>query len=111
MGHGGARPGAGAKPKAIVQAKQNFASLMLPDERERELWEEMLTASRVTSVILVGDEDGAKENITEPDYKIRLDALKYLSDHKYGKAPQSVKLGGDEENDSPVKVLLIGAKS
>jgi hypothetical protein len=102
MAHGGARKGAGAKPKAIVQAKQNFAASILDSELEEAMWREMLNATRSYY------SEGMGEPVTEPDYKIRLDALKYLSDQKYGKAPQSVKIGGDDE--SPIKLLLIGAK-
>jgi len=102
-GHGGARKGSGAKPKAIVEAKRSFAATILPDDLEAAMWQEMLNATRSTYV------EGMGEPMTEPDYKIRLDALKYLCDHKHGKAPQSVKVEG-EGPDGAVKVLLIGAK-
>ncbi len=111
-GHGGARKGAGAKPKAIVDAKRNFASDILSDDLERQMWMELLNATRVTSVQVIGaDQDAPQyENVTEPDNKIRLDALKYLCDHKHGKAPQSVKVEGEGEQGA-VKVMLIGAKN
>jgi hypothetical protein len=53
-GDEGARPGAGAKPEAIIQAKKNFAASTLPDERKREMWKELLTAIRVTAVAVIG---------------------------------------------------------
>ena len=110
-GHGGARKGAGAKPKYMVEAKRNFAKDILSDDLERQMWVELLNATRITSVQVVGagEEKPQYENITEPDNKIRLEALKFLCDHKHGKAAQSVKVEGDGE-DGAVKLLLIGAK-
>lgn len=67
-GTGGVRRGAGRKPKPIVEVKRNWAAAILPDDKEREYWREML------------------ENP-----KTRQDALKLLSEHKHGKAPQSVQ--------------------
>jgi len=110
MGRGGIRKGAGRKRSPIRELqrarktlKAVSATLILAQIDELQAWKELLSATRTLIV-------GEGEPLDVPDYKTRLDALKYLTDKRDGKAPQSVKLSGDEESNSPVKVLLIGAK-
>ena len=109
MNRGGARKGAGRKRspvRELMRARKTIkavgATLILGQIDELAAWKELLTATRTLIV-------GEGEPMDVPDYKVRLEALKYLTDKRDGKAPQSVKLSG-EEGDSPIKVLLIGAK-
>jgi hypothetical protein len=88
LGHGGKRPGAGAKPRAVAEAKKDFyGSLLTPIER-RELWRKYLFSE---------------------DNRTGLSALTYITDREEGKAAQSLKHSGPE-GDDPVKVMLIGSK-
>lgn len=108
MARGGARPGAGRKPsptREIARASKKIkaigAALILAQINEIEAWKELLTATRTVIV-------GEGEPLDVPDYKTRLEALKYLTDRRDGKPKQAIV--GGEEGDSPVKMLLIGAK-
>ncbi len=82
MAKGGKRPGAGRPVAALTEIKRNWAALILTDELEAKLWKECLD-----------------------DPNTCMDALRYLCDHKYGKAPQRLDLTGGEPG---TKVLLIG---
>lgn len=88
MGHGGRRPGAGAKPLATREAKKNFFGSLLTDAERKELWRKYLFSI---------------------DHRIGLSALTYVTDQAEGKAAQALKHSGDEAAD-PIKVLLIGSK-
>ena len=66
---GGARPGAGRKPKATVVLRRTMAAEILSAVDEVEVW---------------------KGLIEKADYRTRLEALKYLTDRRDGKAPQAV---------------------
>jgi len=72
MNRGGARPGAGRKPKAMVVLRRALADQILGSTDEFELWRELLSCD---------------------DYRIRLDTLKYLTDRRDGKAPQTAVAG------------------
>ncbi len=69
MNHGGARPGAGRKPKPTVVLRRTMAAEILSAVDEIAVW---------------------KEPIESFDHRVRLDALKYLTDRRDGKAPQAV---------------------
>ncbi len=69
MPRGGARPGAGRKPKATVILRRTMAAQILCAVDEIEVW---------------------KLLIEQADYRTRLDAMKYLTDRRDGKAPQAV---------------------
>lgn len=110
MAHGGARKGAGRKRSPIRELqrarktlKAVSATLILAQIDELEAWKDLLGATRTLIV-------GEGEPMDVPDYKTRLEALKYLTDRRDGKAPQAVQITG-EDGDSPVKVMLIGAKN
>lgn len=68
-GTGGRRAGAGRKSNAIREARRNWASAVLSDKEEIAYWREL---------------------IEQP--KTRPDALKFISEHKHGKAPQAIDL-------------------
>lgn len=109
MAHGGARKGAGRKRSPIRELqrarktlKAVSATLILAQIDELESWKDLLRATRT---LIVGEKP-----MDVPDYKTRLEALKYLTDRRDGKAPQAVQITG-EDGDSPVKVMLIGAKN
>lgn len=110
MAHGGARKGAGRKrspirdlQRARKTLKAVSATLILAQIDELAAWKELLSATRTLVV-------GEGEPLDVPDYKTRLEALKYLTDRRDGKAPQAIQVSGGEDGSSPVKVMLIGAK-
>ena len=96
--NGGRRPGAGRKPKPVVERKRNFASAILPDKLEQEKWGEQLNAE-LTLMSKTG------LTVTVPDNTARREALKYLGDHKHGKAPQAVELVG-KPGTPPIEVRI-----
>lgn len=75
MAAGGLRHGAGRKPKEITEMKRelqhNFAALILSDDLESKLW---------------------AKHLKSKNPKVSMDALKALSEHKHGKAKQSIDL-------------------
>lgn len=83
MAHGGARDGAGRKVRKETELRRNFASGILDDKLEIKLWNEALL---------------------NEDAKIAFDALKALTDHKYGKATQ--RIAGDE-TASPLSIAVV----
>jgi hypothetical protein len=84
-GNGGKRPGAGRKPSTIkgVVAKlpKDTAALILAKINENQSWIELLESD---------------------DLRIRLDALKYLTDRRDGKARQ----GMDLTHDGTLRVVV-----
>lgn len=98
MANGGKRPGAGRKKKVITEARKNFAADILDDETERQKWDELLCATRT----FYPSEDSGP--VTEPDFRIRLDAMRWLCDQKHGKAPQTVEHLG--EGGGAIKVIV-----
>lgn len=83
MTHGGTRKGAGRKVQEVTQIRRNFASGILDDKLEIKLWNDALL---------------------NEDAKIAFDALKALTDHKYGKATQ--RIAGDE-SASPLSIAVV----
>jgi hypothetical protein len=69
MTRGGARPGAGRKPKPTVVLRRTMAAEILSAVDEVEVW---------------------KGLIERGDYRTILEAMKYLTDRRDGKAPQAV---------------------
>src|SRR5690348_7197250 len=97
MAKGGARPGAGRPPKRKIpfapksqavsvlnKLGSEFHDQKLPTEDE--LWLSMLIAK---------------------DLRIRLDALKYLTDRRDGKPAQNVEVTGKEGGPIPVVLHTI----
>jgi hypothetical protein len=82
---GGSRPGAGRKKKEIVELKKHWAGDILPDAEERKYWQELLV-----------------------NPKTRPDALRFLSEQKHGKAPQSMQVSGDPKKPLELIVRFIG---
>jgi len=78
---GGKRPGAGRPKTKIVETKRNWASAILPDEEEREHWRDLLD-----------------------NPKTKAEAVRFLSEHKHGKAPQSLTVVGD--GDKPLRLTI-----
>jgi hypothetical protein len=75
MAAGGLRHGAGRKPKEITGMKRelqrNFAALILSDEDEFKLW---------------------TKHLKSKNPKVSMDALKAISEHKHGKARQTLDM-------------------
>jgi hypothetical protein len=84
-GKGGYRPNAGRKSNAFTQLKRNFAASLLSDKREGELW---------------------KKALDSKNEKVALDALKSLTEHKYGKAIQRNENSGPEGEPMEVRVRV-----
>jgi len=84
MAKGGKRAGSGRKAKEVKIARRNFADAVLSDPDEQAKWKEMLKANRTFY-------DSKGNSHTEPDNRIRLDALKFIAEHKHGKAPQTLE--------------------
>jgi hypothetical protein len=69
VNHGEERPGAGRKAKRAVVLRRTLAAEILNSVDEVEVWRGL---------------------IERADYRTRLDAMKYLTDRRDGKAPQAV---------------------
>lgn len=81
MPSGGARLGAGRPPKPQVLVRKALATDILAAVDEVALWQGLLWSE---------------------NEKIRLEALKYLTDRRDGKAPQSVTLNAGPRPQEPV---------
>jgi len=90
MPKGGRRPGAG-RPKGSLCKKKlasvDIATKILVAIDQKKAWMDLMSSN---------------------DERIRLEALKYLSDRAYGRPAQSVQLQGDAESFKVV-VEHIGA--
>lgn len=104
---GGKRTGAG-RPKVklsreAIPLKKVSAEAILASIDEAAFWNDLLTATTTTQVVVTTlDEDGqisgkpSEERITVPDYRIRLEAGKYLTDRRDGRPAQSLQhIGAD----------------
>jgi hypothetical protein len=69
--NGGRRPGAGRKSKATKLLEAGFAAPFFDEKEQQRHWKSLLASE---------------------DEKVRMDAVKYLTDRLYGKAPQSLDL-------------------
>jgi hypothetical protein len=87
MARGGKRPGAGRKP-GVITAVREWAHAVLSDAEEIKYWRGLIE-----------------------DPKTRAEALKYVSDHKHGRAPQSVKVAGDSERPMELIIKHIGTRT
>lgn len=93
---GGSRPGAGRKPKAKVLVKKVLAEDILASVDEKALWKSLLR---------------------DQDSRIKLDALRYLTDRRDGKAAQSMSLSGADgealfphpDNGPRLNVLFVSS--
>jgi len=83
VGTGGRIPGAGRKPGCKTLVKRAEAADILGSIDEMALWQKLLKSK---------------------SEKIVLDAIKYLTDRRDGKAVEAVKLSGD--NASPIEILV-----
>lgn len=110
MAHGGNRVGAGRRATKLsreaVPLKRATAEVILAGIDEEAFWQDMLTAETVTSVHVIGGEDGGRENVTIPDRKIRIEAAKYLTDKRDGKAAQAIQHTGPDGKAPTVRVLI-----
>lgn len=75
-GRGGIRTGAGRKSKALKLMEAGFVAPWFTAEFQEIKW---------------------KSFIESDDERIALDAIKYITDRVYGKAPQSLDLNHDGE--------------
>lgn len=102
-GTGGKRAGAG-RPKTklsrtVKPLKKVTAEEVLAEVDEKLFWHDLLTATQTISVVVIHqDEEGnaqgepAREMQTVPDNKIRIDALKYLTNRRDGMPKQAVEM-------------------
>jgi hypothetical protein len=91
MANGGRRPGAGRPKGSLNKVKlvaTDIAAQALASVDQVKVWRDLMESK---------------------DERIKLEALKYLSDRTYGKAPQSLRLQGDAEDPFRVIVEVIGA--
>lgn len=114
---GGKRVGSGRKPNVI--STRSLADEKLPKEiavevleavDEKAKWLDFLSATTTTQIVVTsadGDGEPTRELITVPDYRIQIDAMKYLVNRARGLAPQAVKV----EGGTGTMVLLIGEKA
>jgi hypothetical protein len=115
MPHGGKRSGSGRKKTKLSvtgkKLKKVTAEEILSEIDEKKSWHELLTANEVVGIQVVDDKgkEVRRENVTVPNYKIRLEALKYVTDKRDGKAPQAVKLSSPEGEQLRVTVEHIGS--
>jgi hypothetical protein len=65
-----------------------------PSFDEKNAWLALLQATTTTTVI---GEDGKREQITVPDYRIRMAALTYLTDKRDGKPGQAARPGAENK--------------
>ena len=85
---GGARPGAGRKPNYLKRlADPITAAMILARSDEIKAWEELLNATMAVSV-------GRGQSVEVPHWAIRLEARKYLTDKRDGKARQAIEHSG-----------------
>jgi hypothetical protein len=92
----------GGRPQKQKRAlEKTMAALILSSIDEVAAWQDLLSATIVTSVAVVGGEDGERENITVPEYNIRYKALSYLTNRRDGMPAQSVSV-----SDLRAKVLM-----
>jgi hypothetical protein len=118
--NGGARPGAGRKKTKLARTgnlKRVEAEEILAAGDEKEDWLALLNATTTTSVAIIypdgkdSEDAPTREVITIPDNKIRLEARKYLTDRRDGKAPQSLNLGGQLEHKIKVEIKDVGGRT
>lgn len=84
-GRGGARLGAGRKSNAVKALARVTAEEILAQHNEIQIWSGFLN---------------------HHDVRIRLEAAKYLTDRRDGKAAQSVLLSGNPDIDAPIGVTV-----
>jgi hypothetical protein len=82
---GGARPGAGRKSSAVKAFAKGSAAEILAGINEKIQW---------------------KKFLKHKDPKIGLDALKYLTDQRDGRAAQAVLVSGNPDVDTPIGVIV-----
>jgi hypothetical protein len=88
MPRGGKRPGAGrtkTKLSTTGKLKKATAEEILAKVDETAVWADLLNAMTVIPM-----KDAPALNV--PDRRLRFDVMKYLTDRRDGKAPQSVDM-------------------
>lgn len=96
MAKGGSRPGAGRKPKPKVVSITKARSATVLGVLGTEIQVTLSDGSTRTERLPTEDEIWL-QMLRAPDLRIRLDAIKYLTDRRDGKPPQhiNVDLGPD----------------
>jgi hypothetical protein len=92
-GYGGKRPGAGRKKGSI-----NVLTALKRGETEINQVQGAKAKKAVAAAVILGVVDEVKlwaELLESPREAIRLDALKYLTDKRDGRAKQAVEVTGD----------------
>lgn len=110
MGHGGRRQGAGRRQVKLSRSgkvnKATAEDILGQESNEIDAWLCLLNATTTVSVVVIGGESGQRETITVPDNRIRLEARKYLTDKRDGKAPQAVSFSGSDGGVPAFRVLI-----
>lgn len=101
-GTGGKRAGAG-RPKTklsrtVEPLKKATAEEILASIDETAFWQDLLWATTVVSVKVLGED--SYQEITIPDRKIRIDAGKYLTNRRDGMPKQAI------ENEHSGSILM-----
>lgn len=93
--NGGAREGSGRKPKIPKE--------LLPDMKkfEARIWFNQFFDKNLKDI-----EAGLKKHIKRADKFI----LDKMIEQRIGKAPVSLKIGGDEDNNAPINVVMLPPK-
>lgn len=120
MPRGGKRTGAGRRAtklsRTVEPLKKVQAEEILAESEEKSAWLELLNAEMTVSVNVVvtdgetGKTETEREAVKVPDYRIRLEARKYLTDRRDGKAKQAVEVGGKDGGPIVFKLRRIGVK-
>lgn len=121
MPRGGKRTGSGRRAtklsRTVEPLKKVQAEEILAESEEKSAWLELLNAEMTVSVNVIvtdgetGKTETEREAVKVPDYRIRLEARKYLTDRRDGKAKQAVEVGGKDGGPIVFKLRRIGAKA
>ncbi len=110
---GGARPGAGRHKKPHTVLRKTSAEQVLADVDEKRMWLEALTMYEDLKDAFQVKKVGGSEFLVamDPAYlckamQIRVDALKYLTDRRDGKAAQGIDLQGKDGQPPTIRVLI-----
>jgi hypothetical protein len=110
---GGKRSGSGRKAVKLARTDKKLkrveAEEILAATDEKQDWIDLLNATEVVSVSVVGGEEGERKQVTVPNHKIRLEARKYLTDRRDGKPAQAVHHSGESGGPVRFTVEVLGA--
>jgi hypothetical protein len=106
MSRRGKRTGSGGKKTAQARTRKRRTPVQAedvladPSFDEKKAWVSLLKA---TTTSTVANKDGKRKQITVPDNRIRLAALKYLTDRRDGKVPSLIYPSAMNKSLAPVE--------